>query len=151
MSKDNEWNDECFYCDSCGKAFRSPLYDVTKEFEYTTFYDSPRIPEVEIMGAEVIANYCSITCREKHRNQILKREKIQATFPDIGPTETCSRCNGPVLMTSFHLAFVEMDTEQNWGQPIFGANVINSQVISVVCTKCEPIPFKISRAIDWDS
>lgn len=151
MSKENEWGDECFYCESCGKAFRSPLFDVTKEYQFTTFYDTPQIPEIEIIGAEVIANYCSVTCREKHRTQILKDYKTHATFPNIGPIEICSRCHGPVLMTQFHLTFVEMDTEQNWEQPIFGIDVLDYRVISVVCTKCEPIPFKIARAIDWDS
>lgn len=151
MLNSNEWNDECFYCDLCNKAFRSPLYDVTKEYDYTIFFNELRTPEVEIMGAKVIANYCSKLCREKHRYQILKREKIQATFPDIGPVEKCSRCHGPVLMTSFHLTYVEMDTVQNWDQTIFGADVLNAKVISVVCKNCEPVPFNIARAIDWDS
>lgn len=150
MSIDNEWGDDCFYCDSCDKPFRSPSYQVVKEYEYTTFYDSPRTPEVEIMGADVIANYCSIICRKKHRNQILERENIHATFPNIGPIEVCSRCNGPVLMTCFHLAFVEIDTEQNWEQPMFGVKDINSEVMSVVCRICESIPLKMARVIDMD-
>ncbi len=54
-------------------------------------------------------------------------------------------------MTSFHLTYVEMDTVQNWDQTIFGADVLNSQVISVVCKNCEPVPFNIARAIDWNS
>jgi hypothetical protein len=150
MNLENPWGNECFYCECCGKPFRSPLYDISKEYQYTRFYDSPRIPEIQIMGAEVIANYCSSTCRESHRNEIFKREKIQATYPNIGPTESCSRCHGPVLMTCFHLAFVETVSEQNWDQPMFRASVINTQVISVVCNKCEHLPPRIARAVDWD-
>ena len=149
MTQENTWGDECFYCDNCGKRFRSPLYDVSKEYQFTNFYDTTRLPEIEIMGAEVIANYCSSNCRKNHRNLILKREKIQATFPDIGPIEKCSRCHGPVQMTIFHLAFVESVSEQNWEKPMFGVNVLNSQVMSVVCNQCEPLPPRIARAVDW--
>lgn len=150
MTKEENWGDDCFCCHACGKLFRSPLYDVTREYERTEFYSEPRMPEVEIMGAETIRNYCSAICRDSGRQEFLRQERIRATFPDIGPIESCSRCNGPVDMTEFHLTYIQTLTEQNWERPMFGVEVLDVKTIAAVCQKCEPIRRKISDAIEWD-
>ena len=151
MSQEEDWKDECFYCDTCNKRFRSPLYDVSKEFERTIFFQEPLLPEVEIIGAETIAGFCSPGCRDKKRNHLLKREKIRATYPGIGPVESCSRCGAPVDMTNFHLTYIELDTTQDWDSSLFGVEMINDPVtLAVVCQKCEPIPSQIKAAIDQD-
>lgn len=151
ISEYDEHDDDCFYCDACNKRFRSPLYDVTKDFERTIFFDEPLIPEIDIMGAESIAYFCSPSCRDKKRDQLLTQEDIRATYPEIGPIESCSRCGAPVDMTEFHLAFVEMDTTHDWDRPLLGAKVINDPVtLAVICQKCEPIPRQIKAAIEQD-
>ncbi len=151
MTQEDEWKDECFYCDTCNKRFRSPLYDVSKEFERTIFFEDPLLPEVEIIGAETIAGFCSPTCRDKKRDYLLQQEKIRATYPGIGPVEPCSRCGAPVDMTNFHLTYIEMDTTQDWNRTLFGVEVINDPVtLAVVCQKCEPTPRQIKAAIEQD-
>lgn len=150
MTREEDWGEDCFYCNTCGKRFRSPLYDVGKEFAQTFFYKEPRPPEIEVMGAETIANYCSPACRGRSRDQLLLQDKVRATFPGIGPVETCSRCGGLVDMTKFHLTYVQTDTTQDWGRPMFGVGVLRTETLAVICQECEPIPRRIAAAISWD-
>lgn len=140
MTKDNKWEDDCFICDVCDTSFCSPLYDISKQFARTIFYEEPRPSEIDIIGSKTIVTFCSPGCRDRHRDQLLQQEKIRAAFPGIGPIEICSRCNGPVVMTSFHLAYVEMDTEHDRARKIFGTEVNYVRVLAVVCQNCEPIP-----------
>lgn len=151
MSQEEDWKDECFYCDTCNKRFRSPLYDVSKEFERTIFFEEPLMPEIDVIGAETIAYFCSPSCRDMKRDHLLTQEKIRATYPGIGPVEPCSRCGAPVDMTKYHLTYVEMDTTHDWDRALFGAKIISDPVtLAVVCQKCEPTPRQIKAAIEQD-
>ena len=43
MSTDKEeypsdWGDDAYFCETCGKPFRYPLFDIAKEFERTIFH-----------------------------------------------------------------------------------------------------------------
>lgn len=151
MGQEADWGDDCFYCMACNKRFRSPLYDVTKEFERTIFFEEPRIPEIDIVGAEVVAGYCSPSCRDQSLAQFLELEQIRATFPDIGPIEACSRCNSPIDMTQYHLTYVETDTKQDWDRSFFGVEVIGEPLtLAVVCQKCAPMTKATKDAIVTD-
>lgn len=151
MTHEDYWGDNCFYCDTCGQRFRSPLYDVSKEYERTIFYEEPLLPEIEIIGAETVAYFCSPSCRDKKRDHLLIQEKIRATYPGIGPVEPCSRCGAPVDKTNYHLTYIEMDTTQDWDRALFGVEVIKDPVnLAVVCQKCEPMPRQIKAAIEQD-
>lgn len=148
MTTEDEWGDECFFCDACGKRFRTPLYDISREFEQTFFYQEPRSPEIEVLGAESIANYCSASCREQKRDELLHQERVRATFPGIGPVESCSRCGGAVDMTKLHLTYVQMNTTQDWDRLI--ADVLDAQTLAVVCQDCHPVPSSIATADSSD-
>lgn len=139
MKDANEWNDDCFFCETCNKPFRTPLFDVTRDFERTIYFEEPRYPEVEIVGANAIANFCSASCRNRKLPKLLENATVRATYPGIGPIETCSRCGGAVQMSEFHLAYVVMETKQDWDQGMFGVEVADAEVVAVVCQRCEPV------------
>lgn len=146
MSDIAEWGEKSFYCENCDKPFRSPLFDLTKEFERTIFNEA-QLAEVEIIGAVSVANFCSHECREEIRDVLLQQENIRATYPDIGAIETCARCGGSVLMTEFHLTYVETKTLHDWEEDSFKVNVADVQVIAVVCRNCQVPPFGGSASV----
>ena len=141
------WGDEAFTCKTCGKPYRTPIFDVTKEYERTIFQENDNLPEVEIIGAVAIGEYCSKTCREHARDDLLLRENVQATYPDIGPIESCSRCSKPVDMTKFHLTYVESILElEREGMSV---NVLESATLAVLCNACSPPPSRLIAEVDF--
>jgi hypothetical protein len=86
MPKEDSWGDECFYCDECGNAFRTPLFCISKSVEQMHFYEAPRLPEAEVFESESIANFCSSACVGKARNRVLSESAITATYP--GPVQS---------------------------------------------------------------
>ncbi len=136
--KPTDWGDECFYCETCGAAFRARMFDISKDHERTIFFEGDRPPEVEIAESVTIGQFCSQHCRDQARVDILRQENIRATYPGIGPVETCSRCGNPVDMTVFHRTYVEYETEHDWGH--FVAEVHNATVVAIVCHRCNKPP-----------
>ena len=132
-------SDNCFTCNTCRLEFNSPVYSISKQYERVTFFEEPLIPVVDVIDAESIAEFCSPGCRDKKSAQVLKHESVCATYPDIGPIETCSRCGGIVLMTNYHKTYIEDACEIDWGQPMSSLNVLDAQMVAVVCQKCAPL------------
>lgn len=141
------WGDEAFFCETCGKPFRTPMFDVAKEYDRTIFQENDRLPEVEIIGSIEIGQYCSKGCRDRARGDLLLRENVHATYPDIGPIELCSRCGTPVDMTKFHLTYVESILEQEWER--MSASVLESVVLAVLCNACSPPPSRLIAEVDF--
>ena len=125
-----------FECDECGKMFASPLYGISWERAHTDFSEGDDYPSVVISCAEVIRNFCSAKCRDAGgREKLLAEKEARATFPDIGPWESCSRCGGGVDMAKEHCSLVEateMDSET-------GVMQNDIEYLAVFCTKCEPV------------
>ena len=140
------WGDEAFFCETCGKPYRTPMFDVAKEYERTIFQEANRLPEVEIIGSVEIGQYCSSACRDRARSDLLLRENVRPTYPDIGPIESCSRCGLPIDMTKFHLAYVESILDQEWGR--MSASVLESVVLAVLCNACAPPPDRLITEVD---
>lgn len=140
MSNDNDWADECYFCYTCNKAYRSPNFTISRGFERTIFFDGDRIPEIEPIGVEVLEGYCSQSCLDARRDEVLKQEGVRITFPGIGPIESCSRCGGPVDMARLHRAWTEDQSIEEWGAHISIAQVVNAQTLAVACQKCAPPP-----------
>lgn len=140
------WGNDAYYCDACNKPFRTPFFDISREYERTIFSPEPSLPEVEVIGASSIAQYCSDDCLAQSRMALLTREKVRATYPDIGPVESCSRCDAPVDMTTFHLAIVESETNQDWES--MSASVIRVVTLAVVCNKCTSPPERLIAEVD---
>lgn len=114
------------------------MFDVAKEYERTIFHENDNLPEVEIISSVQIGQYCSKECRELARDDLLLRENVHATYPDIGPLEPCSRCGEPVDMTKFHLTYVESILELN--RESMSVSVIEPAVLAVLCNACSPLP-----------
>lgn len=123
------------------------MFDVTKEYERTIFHENDNLPEVEIIGAVAIGQYCSKACRDHARDDLLLRENVHATYPNIGPIEPCSRCGKPVDMTKFHLTYVESILEQEWAR--MSANVLESAVLAVLCNACSPPPSRLIAEVEF--
>jgi len=70
---------------------------------------------------------------------VLDQANVRATYPDIGPIEVCSRCGGPVVMTDLHLTYVEEEVDFGSNSSTFDVNVLDTQVLAVVCQKCAPL------------
>lgn len=141
------WGDEAYFCESCGKPFRYPLFDVAKEFERTIFQGDDSPPEIEIIGSEGIGNYCSNVCRDQARNSLLQRENVRATYPGIGPVERCSRCAAPVDMAKFHLAYVESVLDGEWDR--MAVSVLDTAVVAIVCNRCSAPPGRLIAETDF--
>lgn len=137
----DEWRNDTYFCMTCGTPFRSPLFDIAKEYERTIFSGEIIYPEVEVIGSEGIGQYCSEACRSKSRDALLLKENVHATFPDIGPIELCSRCAEPIDMTLFHLTYVESTITGDWDSSIVDSS--NVVTLAVVCNKCAPTPKRL--------
>lgn len=135
-STPEEWGDDAYFCATCGARFRSPSFDIAREFERTIFYEHGRDPEVEIIGSETIGQFCSEHCRSESRDALLRKEDVRATHPGIGPLEFCSRCKAPVDMTRFHLTYVEYSLSGDWGSMV--AHTSDVVPLAIVCNKCVP-------------
>jgi hypothetical protein len=141
----NDWGDDAFFCDTCDKPFRYPQFDTAKEFERTIFNSD--LPEVEIVNSEGIGQYCSSSCRDQARSDLLQRENVRATYPDIGPIEFCSRCSAPVDMTKFHLAYVESVFDGEWDR--MSVNVLEATVVAILCNVCSAPPDRLIAEVDF--
>lgn len=123
------------------------MVDMAKEYERTIFHENDSLPEVEIIGSITIGQYCSNACRNRARGDLLLRENVRVTYPDIGPVEPCSRCRMPVDMTKFHLTYVESILEQEWGR--MSASVVELVVLAVLCNTCSPPPNRLIAEVDF--
>lgn len=125
-----------FECECCGNMFRDRLFDISREYGRVHFRSPPIFDEVEIHGAESIANFCSNDCRTKKRQAVMtaQRVPIPTVRPSLGPVETCAKCSGPVDMSAWHLTFLEglYDTSCDSCRPI------EVDYLAVVCRKCVP-------------
>jgi hypothetical protein len=140
MRETNPGDDNCYGCMVCEKPFRSPLFSISRQFERIIFYEDDRLPEGEVIAAEGIGTYCSQQCLDNSRDKMLAEEKVRATFPGPGPIETCSRCNGPVDMTRFHLVWTEEEMADEWGEFMSVARPLWATDLAVVCDQCAPPP-----------
>jgi len=143
----SDWGDDAYFCETCGRPFRYPLYDTAKEFERTIFHTGDIRPEVEIIGSEGIGQYCSSSCRDQARRGLLQREAVRVTYPGIGPIECCSRCSAPVDMTKFHLAYVESVIDGEWDR--MSVNVRESAVVAILCNGCSAPPDRLIAEVDF--
>ncbi|MDP1929276.1 MAG: hypothetical protein Q8K62_12305 [Thiobacillus sp.] len=143
----NGWENEAYFCETCGKPFRRPLFDVSKQFERTIFCGNNSPAEVEVIGSEGIAQYCSRACRDPASTSLLQRENVRATYPDIGPIEFCSRCTAPVDMTKFHLAYVESVLDGEWES--MSTNVLEVVVLAILCNGCFEPPPRLIADVDF--
>lgn len=139
MSEAEDWGDNFYTCMVCEKHFRSPLYEISRGYERTIFFDGDQIPVVEPAGSEGIGTYCSAACLNQDRDKLLLKENVRATFPGIGPIEVCSRCGKPVDMVQFHLSWTEEELNCQWGPFIDVLQPINVQSLAVVCQQCAPL------------
>lgn len=140
-----DWGDDAYFCETCGKPFRYPLFDTAKEFERTIFNSD--LPEVEIVNSEGIGQYCSSVCRDRARSSLLHRENVRATYPELGPIECCSRCSAPVDMTRFHLAYVESVLDGEWDR--MSVNVLETTVVAILCNGCSTPPDRLIAEVDF--
>lgn len=137
MSEENAWGDECFYCDDCGKAFRSPLFNICRSVEKMHFQEEPCLPEAEVLYSEAITNSCCSDCLGKARQRVLTEDSLTATFPGPGPIESCSRCAKPVDMTKPHKTWTEEESTCFWSSSLDGITPINVEVLAVTCQQCD--------------
>lgn len=135
MNEHNPEND-VFYCMTCNRPFRSPLYSITRSVEVMIFYAGERLPEAEVLFAESIGDYCSQKCLDKDRGRLLTNEKVRATFPGPGPVETCSHCGGPVDMVKPHPTWTEEVADVTWGQGIDQIHTTKAHLLAVKCQRC---------------
>lgn len=143
----SDWGDDAYFCETCGKPFRYPLFDIAKGFERTMFHADSSLPEVEVIGSEGIGQYCSSACRDQARSSLLQRENVCATYPDIGPIECCSRCSAPVDMTKFHLAYVESVIDGEWDR--MSVNAHETVVVAILCNGCAAPPDRLIAEVDF--
>jgi hypothetical protein len=123
---------DVFECYNCGRAFYSPVFNLSRESSRTHF-DSA-IPEIETRDAYVLECYCSASCREARRSLVMNNEGVPVRRVGIGPVEPCAICGGPVDMTRFHRAYT--DTEDVPVSP-FSMETLNAEFIAVVCSACD--------------
>lgn len=120
------------------------LVGIYRQFEKVHFRDGTQLDEVEVIDSHEIESYCSNKCLNLRREQLLMEENVRCTYPDIGPIETCSRCNGPVDMSRFHMAWVEEEATIEGGQAMGTLNPVNSVVLAVACNQCVP-PSRVTQ------
>lgn len=125
-----------FECCQCTTMFRRLLWSLDRSFERVEF--GGPMPEVEVIGAEGVAEYCSCECMAAHVPTAMEGERvpIPAVPPTIGPVESCALCRGPVDMTTFHLAYGRSQVEQISNlsmQPIW------TDAVAVICNTCRPL------------
>jgi len=130
-------------CSACGKSLCNPVFGLGRQFERTIISSDDSLDEVEVIDANVIAEYCSAACLNSKRDELLAQENIRPTYPDIGKAVTCSRCGDPVDVTKFHMAWIEEETEYHE----FVVTPINVDVLAVACNRCVP-PSRVTQ-IDY--
>jgi hypothetical protein len=97
-----------FECFTCNKKFKKRVFEISREWDCVDFKKA--IPEVEIEGAYGLECYCSWSCLETRRAEVMASEGVPIRRPGLEPFEICAKCGGPVDMAKFHLAYVEEET-----------------------------------------
>ena len=105
MTEDDEMEIECM---SCGSMFRGTLYAVDREVKRVAF-DASDVPTVHVKESEDIGSLCSVDCRERGRDAVMKAEGVPIRRPGIGPIESCAKCGRPVDMTNWHRTYLDHD------------------------------------------
>ena len=126
---DNEY--ECF---TCRRVFRTPVFDISREWERTHFNDG--IPSVEIKGSYGLECYCSRACVDARRQLVMASEGVPIRRPGIGPVETCAKCGAPVDMAEFHLTYVESQAVSMGDRTL---DTIDVDYLAVLCRQCRPM------------
>ncbi len=139
MNEAGDWGDNFYTCMVCEKQFRNPLFEIARGYERTVFYCGDRMPMVEPIESEGVGTYCSPACLNHDRNRLLERDNVRATYPGIGPIESCSRCGKPVDMTQYHMAWTEEKLHCEWGRFIDVLQPIFVESLAVVCQQCVPV------------
>jgi len=130
-----ETNDEFeFECETCGVMFREMLYEVAKEID-RVHYREGAVEEVEILGGENLANFCSKQCRNATLVAVMAREGVPIKRVGVDPIEPCAKCGGPVDMSDYHLTYVEQDIK------FLPTSAVPQDVdyLAVVCRNCAPV------------
>lgn len=139
MSTDHDWGDNCFSCQECGKVFRNPLFTLACGYEEVIFYEDGGLPEIETSSSESIGTFCSLTCLEQQRNEILKNENVGATCPGIGPVEKCARCGESMDTTRPHKTWLEEHSICHWdASGDFSIQPFEVRTLARVCQDCLP-------------
>lgn len=125
-----------FECCQCSTMFRRLLWSLDRSFERVEF--GGPMPEVEVIGAEGIGNYCSCACMVAHVPKAMEDERvpIPAVPPSLGPVESCALCRGPVDMTRFHLTYGRCQVEQVSSMTM---RPLWSDTVAVICNTCRPL------------
>jgi predicted nucleic-acid-binding Zn-ribbon protein len=121
---------ECF---TCSIRFKERVFNIIREWERVHF--DTKLPEIEIEDAYGLECYCSQTCLEGRRDEVMEREGVPIRRPGTGPVESCAKCGGPVDMSEFHLTYIE-DEAIDTG--MYVSSVINVEYLAVVCNRCRP-------------
>lgn len=128
---------ECF---QCKRLFTRHVFGLTREREKVEFFEDS-YPEISIEDAEGLTCYCSSACMYLHYPSVMAAQgvPIPKHRPQIGPTETCAVCQGPVDMTRWHLTYLTDEFEDNGlvAQPLDTGHL---RTIAVVCDTCVPEP-----------
>ena len=125
-------NDE-YECFTCSVRFKKKVFSITREWERVDF--SEALPEVDILDAYGLECYCSKSCLEGRRDEVMARGQVSITRPNLGPVETCAKCGGPVDMSEFHLAYLE---DESIDEGTFVSTMIDLDYLAVVCKRCHP-------------
>ena len=143
MSKNDIGEANCQACNVCEQPLGNPQFGISRQFERTIFSKNDDLDEVEVIDSNEIRAYCSSECLNKNRDLLLAQENVRASYPGIGPVESCSRCGRPVDMTRFHMAWVEDEVEIQG----YEATPINAEVLAVACDQCVP-PSRATQSDD---
>lgn len=128
MIDDDEMEFECM---NCGVMFKCTHCGIDREVERVRF-PAQGFPEVEARGIENIGSFCSLLCRERGREDIMRAQGVPIRRVGIGPVETCARCGGPVDMTSWHLTFLDIDSRFSGSI----AHTLDIDYLAVLCLSC---------------
>lgn len=129
---DPNYEYQCFQCDA---VFRQVVWGLNRAFERLEFGEY--MNEIEVIGSEGLACYCSRECMQAHVPKLMEQERvpIPAAPPGLNLIERCAICKGPVLMTEFHLAYTKEVDEQVGRMEM---QPLAAQTIAVVCNSCRP-------------
>ena len=126
-------NHDEYQCFNCMRVFRSPVFDIAREWNRTHFEEDP--PSVEIRGSVGLECYCSRECLNVRRPVVMAAENVPIRRPGIGSVESCAKCHGTVDMSCFHVAYLESCAEVEDG---FILRTVDLDYLAVLCRRCQP-------------